>query len=193
MPSPLPLQYSLLAPIVERVLPRAAVELSVASVYGDPSRIAQGVVDRYYDMARRAGNRRALFGRMAARREERYDASRLQAIAVPTLVIWGGRDDLIPVGKEARGGRRRWLWPMGCSPVVRVWRMLRACPARTFAAAGHALERGIPGARLVVYEDLGHIPQEEDPARTVAAVLDFLGSATLPEVPRSVPLAAAGP
>jgi len=32
----------------------------------------------------------------------------------------------------------------------------------------------IPGARLQVFEDLGHVPQEEDPARTVAAVKAFL-------------------
>ena len=38
-------------------------------------------------------------------------------------------------------------------------------------------QRGrIPGAKLVVLDDLGHVPQEEDPARTVAEVRRFLGS-----------------
>ena len=32
----------------------------------------------------------------------------------------------------------------------------------------------IPGARLQVFDDLGHVPQEEDPARTVAVVKAFL-------------------
>lgn len=32
----------------------------------------------------------------------------------------------------------------------------------------------IPGSRLQVFDDLGHVPQEEDPARTVAAVQAFL-------------------
>ena len=35
---------------------------------------------------------------------------------------------------------------------------------------------GMAGARLVVFEDLGHVPHEEDPARTVAEVRRFLGS-----------------
>lgn len=35
----------------------------------------------------------------------------------------------------------------------------------------------ITGARVVVFEALGHVPHEEDPARTVAAVKDFLGIA----------------
>ena len=41
---------------------------------------------------------------------------------------------------------------------------------------GQRFARDIPGARLVVFEDLGHVPHEEDPARTVAEVRRFLGS-----------------
>ena len=33
----------------------------------------------------------------------------------------------------------------------------------------------IAGSQLVVFDDLGHVPQEEDPARTVAPVKAFLG------------------
>jgi pimeloyl-ACP methyl ester carboxylesterase len=32
----------------------------------------------------------------------------------------------------------------------------------------------IAGSRLVIFPDLGHAPQEEDPARTAAAMIDFL-------------------
>ena len=32
----------------------------------------------------------------------------------------------------------------------------------------------LPAAELVTYDDLGHIPQEEDPARTLADVSAFL-------------------
>jgi pimeloyl-ACP methyl ester carboxylesterase len=39
---------------------------------------------------------------------------------------------------------------------------------------GKALAAAIPGARLIVYPDLGHIPHEEDPARTAADALAFL-------------------
>ena len=32
----------------------------------------------------------------------------------------------------------------------------------------------VAGSRLVIFPDLGHAPQEEDSARTAAAVIDFL-------------------
>ena len=34
--------------------------------------------------------------------------------------------------------------------------------------------RDIAGSKLVMFDDLGHVPQEEDPARTVAEVQRFL-------------------
>jgi pimeloyl-ACP methyl ester carboxylesterase len=41
---------------------------------------------------------------------------------------------------------------------------------------GQRFERDIAGAKLVVFDELGHMPHEEDPARTVAEVRRFLGS-----------------
>ena len=38
----------------------------------------------------------------------------------------------------------------------------------------------IPGAQLQVFDDLGHVPQEEDPARTVAVVKAFLDGLARP-------------
>jgi pimeloyl-ACP methyl ester carboxylesterase len=32
----------------------------------------------------------------------------------------------------------------------------------------------IQGARLVIYDDLGHVPMEEDPERSVGDVVKFL-------------------
>ena len=39
---------------------------------------------------------------------------------------------------------------------------------------GHRFAKDIGGSKLVVFDDLGHMPQEEDPARTVAEVRRFL-------------------
>lgn len=39
---------------------------------------------------------------------------------------------------------------------------------------GQWFARDIRGSRLVVFDDLGHVPHEEDPARTVAEVVRFL-------------------
>lgn len=43
-------------------------------------------------------------------------------------------------------------------------------------AIGERLARDIPHARLVVFQGLGHVPQEEDPQRTLMAVRRFLAS-----------------
>jgi pimeloyl-ACP methyl ester carboxylesterase len=41
----------------------------------------------------------------------------------------------------------------------------------------HRLTSGIQDARLLTYEDLGHLPQLEDPERLSTDILDFLQSA----------------
>ena len=84
-----------LAPLVENTLPRGLVEKSVKAVYGDPSKVTPPLVDLYYDMTLRAGNRAALGRRI----EQGYTGNiqDLSQIKVPTLLLWGGRDRLIPL------------------------------------------------------------------------------------------------
>ncbi|MFG6417178.1 alpha/beta fold hydrolase [Roseateles sp. DC23W] len=123
------------------VLPRRAVENSVISVYGDPTRVSAALVDRYYELTLRAGNRVALMQRMDQLAPGPVE--RLPEIQVPTLILWGGKDRLIPP----------------------IW--------------GERFHAAIPGSRLVKFPALGHVPQEEDPAATLAALRDWL-----PEVAR---------
>ena len=40
--------------------------------------------------------------------------------------------------------------------------------------AAQRFHHDIPGSTLVIFDDLGHVPQEEDPARTVVPVKQFL-------------------
>jgi pimeloyl-ACP methyl ester carboxylesterase len=40
--------------------------------------------------------------------------------------------------------------------------------------AARSFARDIPGSQMIVYDGLGHIPMEEDPARTAADVQRFL-------------------
>jgi pimeloyl-ACP methyl ester carboxylesterase len=123
--------------IVDWVLPRAMVESSVRNVYGDPSRVDAALVDRYYQLALREGNRRALMQRF--RQNQRgQDAGRIRELKLPTLILWGGRDRLVPV------------------------------------AVAQQFQQDIAGSELVVFDELGHVPQEEDPARSVAPVKTFL-------------------
>ena len=118
------------------VLPRRAIEDSVTNVYGDPSRVTATLVDRYYELTLREGNRVALMQRMDQLVPGPVD--KLASIKVPTLILWGGLDRLIPP---------RW---------------------------GEAFKRDIPGSQLVVFPGLGHVPQEEDPAATLAALRNWL-------------------
>ncbi|MEK8029838.1 alpha/beta fold hydrolase [Ideonella sp. DXS29W] len=122
----------------EWFLPRGLIEASVQSVYGDPSKVTPALVDRYFELTLREGNRHALRVRMQ-QLEPGKDAGRIAGLKMPTLILWGGRDRLIPPANGQRFGR------------------------------------DIAGSRLVVFPELGHVPQEEDPARTVEVVKDFIG------------------
>ena len=84
----------LLQPLMRNTLPRGLVERSVRNVYGDAAKVTPDLVDLYYDMTQRAGNRRALGLRMqqiVPRAPER-----IATLKVPTLILWGGQDRLIP-------------------------------------------------------------------------------------------------
>jgi pimeloyl-ACP methyl ester carboxylesterase len=109
----------------------------VHNVFGDSLRVTPDLVDRYYDLTRREGNRAALALRLAQSQGD-TDTAAIRSIAVPTLVLWGGRDQLIPPDHAARFGR------------------------------------DIAGSRVVMYPALGHVPHEEDPVATLAAVRTFL-------------------
>jgi len=123
--------------IAEVALPRSVIESSVRNVYGDPDKVTPELVDLYFDITVREGNRRALAQRWKQAPSGAM-AERIREIQVPTLILWGARDRLVPPEDGAR------------------------------------FQRDIAGSRLVVFGDLGHVPHEEDPARTVAAARSFL-------------------
>jgi pimeloyl-ACP methyl ester carboxylesterase len=81
--------------IMEYTLPRNMVESSVRNVYSDPSRVTPELVDRYYDLTLRAGNLRALAERF---RQANFgaDADEIKTLRMPTLILWGKNDHLIP-------------------------------------------------------------------------------------------------
>ena len=86
--------------LFEWLLPRGLVEASVREVYGDASKVTPALVDRYFETTLREGNRRALVQRFQAQAIDLQsvpaNVARLRALKVPTLLIWGSRDRLIP-------------------------------------------------------------------------------------------------
>ncbi|MFC4252759.1 alpha/beta fold hydrolase [Sinimarinibacterium flocculans] len=126
-----------LAPLMRVTLPRGMIDASVRNVYGDPGKVTPELVDRYYELTLRAGNREALRQRFA-QAQAGPGSERIRELTVPTLILWGGQDRLIP------------------------------------PADGERFHQDIAGSELVMFDELGHVPHEEDPARTLAAVQAFL-------------------
>jgi len=76
------------------VTPRALVRSSLRSAYGDPDRVDPGTVRRYHDLLRRPGVRDAHLEMLRTDfRDDRTDE--LPGVSVPTLVVWGERDEWI--------------------------------------------------------------------------------------------------
>lgn len=94
-------QVPLLRDLMQVTLPRGMVESSLRNVYGDPSRVAPALVDRYYDLTTRAGNREALAQRFV-QAPHGPGHERIRELRVPTLVLWGELDRLIPPDHAAR-------------------------------------------------------------------------------------------
>jgi pimeloyl-ACP methyl ester carboxylesterase len=82
--------------VMQWVLPRVMLKANLAPAYADPGRLADSVVSRYHDLLRAPGNRTALLARM--RQTMLTDpVPRLRTITVPTLLLWGANDQMIPV------------------------------------------------------------------------------------------------
>ena len=76
--------------ILRYVTPEFFVAMNLKQVYGDKSRISDKLVERYYDMVLREGNRDT-FGIMI--NMKRHDQTQeIKAINVPTLILWGSKD-----------------------------------------------------------------------------------------------------
>ncbi len=123
--------------LMENVLPRGMVESSLQNVYGNPSLITPDLIDRYFELTTRAGNRKALIKRFRQTQPGPL-TKRIPELKLPTLILWGGRDRLIP------------------------------------SSVGDRFHQEIVGSKLVHFDELGHIPHEEDPESTVAVLREFL-------------------
>jgi pimeloyl-ACP methyl ester carboxylesterase len=86
----------LFAPLLTRILPRGTVEASLRDVYGDPARVDDALVDRYFELTLRAGNRLAVVERFKQMKSGEHE-DQVGEVRQPTLVLWGAKDRLIPV------------------------------------------------------------------------------------------------
>ncbi len=122
-----PLGRALIKNIDASRLTKAGLE----DAYLDKSLVTDALVSRYLDLARAPGHRDILLGLQSSFREP-ATAARLAAIKVPTLVMHGRQDKLIPF------------------------------------ANGEAFAKAIPGATLIAYDGVGHVPMEQIPDKSAA-------------------------
>jgi pimeloyl-ACP methyl ester carboxylesterase len=132
-------QIPALLTVMRYFLPRALLRTNLAAAYGDPSRLSDAVVDRYYELLLAPGNREAMIKRMQ-QSVLKDPIPLLRQITAPTLLLWGKKDQLIP-----------------------------------FSNSTDYLHT-LVNSRLISFTDLGHVPHEEAPAESLAAVVQFLAT-----------------
>lgn len=126
-----------LSNLFKYVTPRSVIEKSIRNVYVHDERITDKLIDRYYDLALREGNRTAFIERMKISvQSDKY--LKIKTLTMPTLIIWGKQDGLIPL------------------------------------TVGEQFHQDLVNDTLVIFEDLGHTPMEEDAENTVKVIEGFL-------------------
>lgn len=123
------LRNPLAAALLRRIDLKPLIAQGLRSAFVDPRLVTPAVVDRYADFARAPGHR-AILMTIEARSRAGVGVADLSRIKVPTLVMHGEDDRLIPF------------------------------------ADGQAFAREIPGAVLLAYPGVGHVPMEQIPARS---------------------------
>ena len=83
------------------IMPRSVIKSSLENVYGNPEKITEELVDRYFDLNIREGNRAALAKRFVETKAGQL-ANRVGELAQPTLIMWGEQDRLIPISVGQR-------------------------------------------------------------------------------------------
>jgi pimeloyl-ACP methyl ester carboxylesterase len=132
--------------IMKIITPRSMVESSLQTSVSVKSVVTPAAVDRYWELLRYPGNREATIKRFSyTHNNHPATKEKLATLKIPTLILWGEEDNLIPVKS-----------------------------AKWFAEA-------IPGAKLVVYPKVGHVPMEEVADQSAADAAAFLKGLPAPE------------
>ena len=88
----------LLQHFAHRFTPKFVLKKSLRAVYGNPSKITTQIVQTYWHLLLRKGNRvgfTKVLGQTILHGKDNKPI--IQKIEVPTLIMWGDKDRLIPV------------------------------------------------------------------------------------------------
>ncbi|MEZ5044284.1 MAG: alpha/beta hydrolase [Saprospiraceae bacterium] len=89
-------QNKITAAILKKVTPTALFKKSLSEVYGDPAKVNDELLQRYFELFLRPGNRQAYVDRIN-QKETVIDPQNLTQITQPCLILWGDMDRWIAV------------------------------------------------------------------------------------------------
>ena len=124
--------------VVRFITPFFIVRSSVENVFFDKSKVTDSLVERYFDLCLREGNRQAFIDRLGIGKRNNY--INISNIKQPTLILWGADDLLIPVENA------------------------------------YKFQNSLPNNKLVILENSGHVPMEENPFESIKHVIEFLNT-----------------
>lgn len=132
-------------PVVNQLMlhitPRRVFKEGLDNSFEHHDLVTPEMVTEYWELNRMEGTREATRERFQIPFDT-YVKDHAGDIKVPTLILWGAKDHLIPV------------------------------------AAAHEFQAAIPGSKLIVYPDAGHILQEDEADKSAADVRTFLSGLT---------------
>ena len=82
--------------VAEQITPRSLIRQSLEQSVSNQSVVTPEAVDRYWELLRYPGNRRATLKRFSTPYDPLSEAE-IASVAAPTLILWGDEDRLIPV------------------------------------------------------------------------------------------------
>ena len=94
-------QTPILNKLLLYVTPRFMVRTSVENVYFDTSKVTDSMVERYFELTLREGNREAFVDRFNIK-SPASSYTKIKTIQQPTLILWGAEDLLIPIKNAYR-------------------------------------------------------------------------------------------
>ena len=85
-----------IADLLAWVTPRAFTAYLLRNDYGDPTRVTDAVIDEWYEMWMREGNRQAMIDLLRQYVSGGVEA-KIRSIRVPVLLMWGERNKRVPL------------------------------------------------------------------------------------------------
>ena len=91
-----PAQVPRVADLITLVTPKSFTRFMLTNDYGDPARVDEAVVDEWWSMWMRAGNRAAMLGLLRQYVSGGVEG-KIRAVRAPVLLMWGERNKRVPL------------------------------------------------------------------------------------------------